>query len=165
MALEELPADVLSHDQCLPARFRNAGHYPDVLTLADHAFRWAAKENSEDLMVYVLEYGAPVDITALLRSAEVTCNPKAIALLEAKRAAYDALHSFTKSLHTACSYGQLGTVLALLDGVPSTKKVLRSQDHRGRTTLHKAIADGGKEEDGERQELLYILLSRRADPP
>ncbi len=86
MTLRELPADALSDDQCLPARFRMAGHYPHAIPLADHAFRWAAKENSKDLMEYVLENGAPLNITALLRSAEVICNAEALALLKAKRA-------------------------------------------------------------------------------
>ena len=164
MTLQELPADVLSRDEYLLAHFRMAGHYPHVLALADHAFRWAAKEDSENLMVYVLEHGAPVDINALLCSAEVKGNPEAIALLEAKRVATDPLHSFTKPLHTACFYGQLGYVDTLLIGVPSTKKVLRFKDHRGRTALHKAVGGRGEEQDGERQELVYMLLSLGADP-
>lgn len=169
MTLQELPADVLSRDECLPARFRMAGHYPHVLALADHAFRWAAKEDAEDLMVYVLEHGAPVDFNALLRSAEVTCNPQAIALLEAKRAATDPLHSFTNPLLTACFYGQIDAVVALLDRVPSKTKVLRSKDHRGETALHK-VANGRcvyyhpKDRIRERDELVSLLLRQGADP-
>ena len=164
MALQELPADVLSRDECLTARFRMADHYPHVIALADHAFRWAAKEDSEDLMRYVLEYGAPVDINALLCSAEVKDNPDAITLLKAKRAATDPLYSFTNPLHTACFYGQLGYVDTLLNGLPSMKWVLRSEDHRGRTALHQAVGGRGEEVDGERQELIYMLLSLGADP-
>ena len=165
MTLQELPVELLSPDEYLAARFRMAGHFPHVLALADYAFRWAAKEDSEDLMVYVLRHGAPVDVNALLLSAEVKRNPEAITLLAAKRAADDPLHSFSDPLRTACFYSQIGPVVALLDRAPSMKKVLRSKDHRGRTALHR-VAGGfsGGEEDGERQELVHMLLTLGADP-
>ena len=162
---QELPVELLSRDiEYLAARFRMAGHYPHVLALADHAFRWAAKEDSQDLMVYVLAHGVPVDINALLRSAEVKNNPKAIALLSAKREVTDPLHFFTHPLHIACFYGQLGNVVAVLDLVPSMKEILRSKDHRGRTALHRAVSGRGEKKDGERQELVNMLLTLGADP-
>ena len=146
-----------------------AGHYPHVLALADCAFRWAAKKDSEDLMRYVLENGAPVDINALLHTAEISGNPEAIALLMAKRAATEPLHSLIKSLHTACFYGQLRAVVALLDGVPSSKKVLCSKDHRGQTALHKAVLFNNmkpfnsKMDFAEREELIFTLVGLGAD--
>ena len=172
--MQELPVKELSRDEYLAARFRMAGHYPHVLALADHAFRWAAKKHSKDLMVYVLESGAPVDVNALLRSAEVVSNPEAIALLEAKRATADPLHDFTEPLYTACFYDQFGAVRALLARVPSVKEALRSKDHRGRTVLHYAVEGQYKVgqmnlrgkcdawEQGEK--LIILLLSQGADP-
>ena len=168
MTVQELHVGVIGRDEYLAARFRMAGHYPHVLALAAHAFRWAAKENSKDLMEYVLENGAPVDITALLQSAEVFCNAQALALLEAKRAATGPLHSFTNPLLAACFYGQLYNVVTLLSRVWWAKEVIRSKNHRGETALHKA-ADGRYcvgEDDGwkQRDELVAMLLFRGADP-
>ena len=174
MTLQELPVKVLSRDEYLAAHFRMAGHYPHVLTLADHAFRWAGKKNSEDLMVHVLRHGAPLDVKALLCSTEVKGNPKAMALLKAESAAIDPIPSFIDRLHTACFYGELRPVVALLDRVPSKKKILRSKDHRGQTALHKAVCiegisgyfDCDRSEDRmqEKLELVYRLLSLGADP-
>ena len=164
MTLQELPVELLSRNEYLATRFRIAGHYPHILALADRAFRWGAKQDSKDLMVYVLKHGAPVDVNAVLCSAEVKRNPEAIELLAAKRAAIDPLHSFTDPLRTACFYSQLGPVITLLDRVPSKKKALRSKDHRGRTALHRAVGGRGEEQDGERHELVYMLLDLGADP-
>ncbi len=164
MTLQELPDDVLSGDECLAAHFRMAGHYPHVLTLADHAFRWAAKEDSKDLMVYVLENGAPVDTTLLLQAAEIGGNSEAIALLEARRATTNPLYFFTNPLHTACFYGQLDAVIALLQGIPCIQKVLRSKDHRGETALHKALRGPREKKEGDRQQLVEMLVSLGADP-
>ena len=172
--MQELPVKELSRDEYLAARFRMAGHYPHVLALADHAFRWAAKKNFKDLMVYVLESGAPVDVNALLRSAEVVSNPKAITLLEAKRRTTNPLHLFTEPLYTACFYGQPRAVQAVLDTVPSVREALRSKDHRGRTALHYAVegqyTGGGTNFEGtgraweEGEKLINWLLINGADP-
>ena len=164
--LQELPDNVLGGSDCLAARFRMAGHYPLVLALADYAFRWAAKKDSEDLMRYVLERGAPVDINALLSSVEVKDNREAIALLKAKRAATEPLYSFANPLHTACFYGQLGVAVSLLNGgrTRNLSKILCSSDYRGETALHKAVGGRGAWKDGERMELVRTLLSLGADP-
>ena len=167
MNLQELPVDVLSRNEYLVAHFRMAGHYPHVLALADHAFRWAAKKDSEDLMVYVLEHGAPLDFNALLHSTEVNGNPEALALLEAKSATTNPLHSFTNILHTACFYGQIDFVIDLLYEVPSittVKMVLCCKDHRGETALHKAVGGCGEKKEIDRQNLVEMLLSLGADP-
>ena len=166
MISQELPADVLSREEYLVARFRMAGHYPHVRALADHAFRWAAKQNSKDLMVYVLKHGAPVDINALLSSVEVKGNPVAIELLKKKRAATDPWHTITYPLHIACFYGQLGSIDDLLGNTRSRNisKILRSKDHRGETALHKAIGGRGERKDRQRVDLVYKLLSLGADP-
>ena len=166
MISQELPADVLSREEYLVARFRMAGHYPHVRALADHAFRWAAKQNSKDLMVYVLEHGHPVDINALLSSVEVQGNPVAIEHLRKKRASIDPWHKTTFPLHIACFYGQLGSVIDLLGHMRSQRisKILRSKDHRGETALHKAIGGRGERKDRQRVELVYKLLSLGADP-
>ena len=164
--VQELPEDSLNGDECLAAHFRMAGHYPHVRALADHAFRWAAKQVSKNLMVYVLKHGAPVDINALLSSVKVRYNPEAIRLLEKQKGATDPCHTFTNPLHTACFYGQLGVVVSLLDGVRAGKmwKILRFRDHRGETALHKAVVGRGEWRDEERVELVHRLLSLGADP-
>ena len=164
--LQELPDDALGDAECLAARFRMAGHYPHIRTLADLAFRWAAETASKDLMVYVLEHGAPVDIDALLNSLEVKGNPEAIVLLEMKRAAIDPWHTVTKPLHTACFYGQVDVVSDVLCHANSwnISKILRSKDYRGETALHKAIRGRGESKDGHRVELVHMLLSLGADP-
>ena len=167
MTLQEVPAEPLSRNEYLASRFRMAGHHPHILALADHAFRWAAKEDSEDLMAYVLEYGAPVDLNALLRSAEVIRNSEAIALLEAKRAAADPLHLLTEPLYTACYYCQYNSVVAILNMVSSGKgkEALRSKDHRGRTALHYAVEGQHAIRDWEKgEELIQLLLNKGADP-
>ena len=166
MNSRELPADVLSREEYLVAHFRMAGHYPHVRALADHAFRWAAKQDSKDLMVYVLKHGAPVDINALLSSVEVKGNPVAIELLKKKRAATDPRHTTTYPLHIACFYGQLGSVIDLLGDTRSRNisKILRAKDHRGETALHKAIVGRGERKDKQRVDLVYKLLSLGADP-
>lgn len=164
--LQELPDNVLGVSECLAARFRMAGHYPDVLALADHAFRWAAKQDSKDLMVYVLEHGAPIDINALLSSADLKGNSEAIKLLIAKRAATEPWHILTYPLHTACYYGQLDVVNYMLKGVNSKdiSTILRSKDYRGETALHKAIGGRGEKKDRERVSLVTKLLNLGADP-
>lgn len=166
MISQELPADVLSREEYLVARFRMAGHYPHVRALADHAFRWAAKQDSKDLMVYVLKHGAPVDINALLSSVEVKCNPVAINLLKRKRTAIDPWHRTTFPLHIACFYGQLAYVDRMLGHTSSRNisKILHSKDHRGETALHKAIGGRGERNNRQRVELVYRLLSLGADP-
>ena len=164
--LQELPDNALSGGECLAARFRMAGHYPHVLALADYAFRWAAEQDSKDLMVYVLENGAPIDINALLGSLEVRGNSEAIVLLETKRNATDPWHTVTKPLHTACFYGQVGVVNDVLGhaGSWNISKILRSRDYRGETALHKAIGGRGGSKNGHRVELVQRLLSLGADP-
>lgn len=165
MTLQELPDDDIGGAECCAARFRMAGHFPHVLALADRAFRWAAKTGSKDLMVYVLENGAPVNINALLSSVEVKCNPEASKLLRRQRDATYPWHIFTKPLHTACFYAQLGVV----DSLPGFRtgdvsKILHSRDYRGETALHKAIVGRGERKAGERVELIHKLLDRGADP-
>ena len=164
--LHELPDNDLGGAECLAARFRMAGHYPHVLALADHAFRWAAKKDSEDLMIYVLENGAPVDIYALLHTADVGGNPKAIRHLNAKRAATEPLHAFIEPLHTACYYGQLDAVDRLLNNAPpgTIWNILHLKDYRGGTALHKAIGGRGETKGEERVELVYKLLILGAYP-
>ena len=165
MTLQELPDDAIGGAEWFAAQFRMAGHYPHVFALADHAFRWAAKTGSKDLMVYVLENGAPVNINALLSSVEAKCNQEASKLLERQRDAFDPWHVFTNPLYTACFYGQLGVVNSLLDGPPRKfSNFLRSQDYRRETALHKAIGGRGEKTARERVELIYKLLDRGADP-
>ena len=163
--MQELPDDDIGDAECCAARFRMAGHFPHVLALADHAFRWAAKTGSKDLMVYVLENGAQLNVNALLKSVEAKCNPEASKLLKRQRDATDPWHVFTNPLHTACFYGQLGVVNSLLSRrTRNWSEILRSRDYRGETALHKAIGGRGEKKAGERLELIHKLLDRGADP-
>ena len=143
-----------------------ADHYPHVFALADHAFRWAAKTGSKDLMVYVLDNGAPVNINALLSSVEVKGNPEAIRLLERQRAVTDPWHVFTNPLHTACFYGRLDVADYVMGNARTMDiwKILRSYDYRGETALHKAIGGRGEKKAEVRVILINKLLDRGADP-